>query len=248
MVAPKPLTVKRSFLVAATPAETLSSVPTNKNSWGRFFAIDSKEILLKPELFIYFDLEKQQFFNSQGNPYTHYTLDEAINSLPNMNGNIDERISYDWNSTRDCFANKTTVITKSTKDSEFSVFLENFLQWEKQFSILGKKVVDVKETSSCSVDITLIFYGGTTQKLELEHEWNNYILHQHYKNIAWKNCWLYANESWDFNKIKKIFSPYIGKYYECIPKIFLCTDPDTKCKKAYQVDWDELSYCEIIVE
>lgn len=220
-------------------------IPSEKNSWEEFLVIDNKEILLNPQLFIFYDKEKQEFCDKEGNKYKHYSLKKGIEVLSDQNGNADERLSYNWKKIRENMINDTVIIPTNVMQSEFSVFLENFLKWNAQFSILNKKVVDVKESSSGGADVILTFSGGTKQKLELEHKWNNYIAHEHYKNKAWKGCWLYANESWDFNKIKKIFAPYTSQYMECIPQIFLCTNPTTKNKEAYQVDWNDLSYKEL---
>ena len=81
----------------------------------------------------------------------------------------------------------------------------------------------------------------------MEHKWNNYILHQHYKSSAWKNAWLYAEEEWNFEKVKQVFSPYVSEYLDNIPKVFLCTDKNDGQKKAYEVNWADLTYREIEV-
>ena len=72
------------------------------------------------------------------------------------------------------------------------------------------------------------------------------MLHQHHKNSAWKNCWLYADEKFDFEKIKHIFLPLIDQYKENIPKVFLTVNEDNR-KEAYEVDWDKLEYKKIEV-
>ena len=223
-------------------------IPSYENPWENFYLIDSKEILKNTPLFLYYDKTKQEFSDSSGNIYRHYSLEEGLTKLSDFNGNVDNRFSYQWNSVREKLANNIVVTQEGIMQSEFSVFLENFLQWEKQFSLFGKKVVDIKESSSGGADVILKFAGGTTQKLELEHKWNNYITHGHYKNAAWKNCWLYANEPWDFIKIKKIFQPYLHLYSECIPKIFLCINPSTKNKEGYEVDWNKLTYNKVLVQ
>ena len=223
-------------------------IPSENNSWDKFYVIDNKEILLHPQLFIFFDKVNEKFYDRDGNVYPHYSIEVGINTLLDQNGHSDERLSYNWKTVRDDLSDNTVITPDNIMQSEFSVFLKNFLQWKEQFSILNKKVVSVMESSSGGADVILKFSGGTIQKLELEHKWNNYISHEHYKNIAWKDCWLYANEPWDFNKIKKIFIPYLSQYIDCIPQIFLCTNPITKDKEAYKVNWNKLSYKRINVD
>ena len=72
-------------------------------------------------------------------------------------------------------------------------------------------------------------------------------MHQHYKSSAWKNAWLYAEEEWDFEKVKQVFSPFVSEYIDNIPKVFLCTDKNDGQKKAYEVNWSDLTYKEIEV-
>ena len=62
---------------------------------------------------------------------------------------------------------------------------------------------------------------------------------------AWQDVWLYADEKWDFSKVAKIFSPHLSEHINRIPKVFLCTDPETGAKKAYEVNWDNLTFKEI---
>lgn len=216
-------------------------IPSHENAWESFYVIDSKEIFVHKPLFIYFNKTEQKFSDANGHIYTHYTLADGLKKLPDSTGNVDERMAYDWNNLRDNFVCDTSVEPTAVQQSEFSVFLKNFLHCNLKFSILGKTVVDVTESSSGGADVILKYSGGTTQKLELEHKWSSYIAHGHYKDMAWKDCWLYADEPWDFNIIKKIFSPYINKFGECIPKIFLCANPATKAKEAYEIDWQNLT-------
>lgn len=222
-------------------------VPSNDDIWSEFYVIDSKEILSKGPLLMYFDKETQKFYDVNGNIYPSYTLEESLNIVPDQNGNIQERLNYDWNKLRKSIVEDTVVERNVVEEDEFSVFLNDYLKWKKEFTIYGKKVVHLIVSSSGGADVILEFAGGTTQKLELEHKWYNYILHQHYKSSAWKNAWLYADEEWNFEKIKQVFSPYIPEYIDNVPKVFLCTDKNDDQKKAYEINWKDFTYEEIEV-
>lgn len=220
-------------------------VPTYENAWEEFYAIDSEEVLINAPLLLYFDKKNQKFYDKEGKVYPHLTLDEGLQILTDQNGNIEERLSYDWKKVKDKLINDVVVDRKKVEQEEFSLFLEKFLQWKKTFNIYGKKVVEITVSSSGGADVIIQFSGGTTQKIELEHKWNNYIIHQHYKSQAWKDTWLYADEKWDFEKIKRIFYPYVSNYRDTVPKVFLCVNEETKEKEAYEVDWDNLTYTKI---
>ena len=56
---------------------------------------------------------------------------------------------------------------------------------------------------------------------------------------------IYANEEFEFEKIRKIFGPYIEKYENNIPKVFLATHD--KKKKAFCIDWTSLTCTELKV-
>lgn len=222
-------------------------VPSGDDIWSEFYVIDSKEILSKGPLLMYFDKETKKFYDVNGNVYTSYTLEESLNIVSDQNGNIQERLNYDWNELRKNIVEDTAVERNVVEEDEFSVFLNDYLKWKKEFTIYGKRVVNLIVSSSGGADVILEFAGGTTQKLELEHKWNNYILHQHYKSPVWKNAWLYAEEEWDFEKVKQVFSPYLSEYIDNIPKVFLCTDKNDGQKKAYEVNWSDLTYKKIKV-
>lgn len=222
-------------------------VPSEDNIWSEFYVIDSKEILSKGPLLIYFDKETKKFYDVNVNVYPSYTLEESLDIVSDQNGNIQERLNYDWNKLRKSIVENTVVERNVIEQDEFSVFLNDYLRWNKEFTIYGKKVVNLIVSSSGGADVILEFSGGTTQNLELEHKWNNYILHQHYKSSAWKNAWLYAEEEWNFDKVKKVFLPYVSQYVDNIPKVFLCTDKNNEQKKAYEVNWSDLTFKEIEV-
>lgn len=222
-------------------------IPSKENAWEDFYVIDSKNILSNGPLLMYFDKKIKKFYDVNGNVYKAYCLNEGLDMLSDQSGNIEERLNYSWDILRQNIVEDIVIERKDVEQSEFSIFLKDFLKWKKEFVIYGKKVVDLIESSSGGADVIIEFSGGTTQKLELEHKWNNYILHQHYKSSAWKDAWLYAEEEWDFEKIKQVFCPYIENHLDNIPKVFLCTDKVNDQKKAYEVDWNNLSYKEIEV-
>lgn len=220
-------------------------IPNKESAWAEFYAIDSQEVLDKTPLLLKYNIAEKKFYDEQGNLYNNLSLDEAIKSLSDENGNIEARLSYNWSNIRAQIA--TDDIQPENRDiqeEEFSVFLNKFLNWKKEFTIYDKKVVQINVSSSGGADVILTFAGGTCQNLELEHKWNNYILHQHHKNSAWKNCWIYADEEFDFEKIKQIFIPLINHYRENIPTVFLTVDENGK-KVAYEVDWDKVEYKKI---
>lgn len=226
----------------------LFAIPSYDNYWEEFYVIDSKEILTKTPLFMCFDKKAKKFYDNKGNVYPYLTLDESLEKISGQNGNIEERLAYDWKTVRTQIADDSIVQKSETEQEEFLVFLKNFLDWKRTFFIYDKKVVDYEVSSSGGVDVTLKFSGGTTQKLELEHKWKNYILHNHYKDPVWKDAWLYADEKWDFDNIKKIFSPYLTEYGDNIPRVFLCANDTTKEKEAYEVDWKNLTYSKIDIK
>ncbi len=222
-------------------------IPSKENAWEEFYVIDSKNILSNGPLLMYFDKKTKRFYDVSGNVYESYCLNEGLDILSNQNGNIEERLKYNWDKLRQNIVEDTVVERNTVEQDEFSVFLNDYLKWKKEFVIYGKKVINLIVSSSGGADVIIEFSGGTTQKLELEHKWNNYILHQHHKSSAWKDAWLYAEEEWDFEKIKQVFVPYVENHLDNIPKVFLCTDKSTAKKKAYEVDWINSNYKEIEV-
>lgn len=220
-------------------------VPTFDNPWEDFYVIDSKEIFENTPLFIYFDRQTKKFYDNNNHVYTSYSLNEGLEILSAQNENIEERLNYNWKKTRENLISDYIERKSKVEQDEFAQFLKNFLHWQRNFSIYGKDVIDIDVSSSGGPDVTLTFSGGTTQKVELEHKWNNYILHKHYIDQAWQDVWLYADEKWDFSKVAKIFSPHLSEHIDRIPKVFLCPDPETGAKKAYEVNWDNLTFKEI---
>ena len=217
-------------------------IPSSKNYWSEFFVVDSKDLLKNTPLFMYYDKKEKKFYDNKNNVYSYYSLDEALELLPNKDGNIHERLEYDWQEVKEQLVNDYVERHTEVQEDEFSVFLKNFLNWKMSFSIYNKDVVDITVSSSGGPDVIITYSGGTTQKIELEHKWENYIRHRHYIYQAWKGVWLYADEKWDFDKVVQIFKPYLSKYIDNIPKVFLCANEQTGKKEAYEVDWDSLEY------
>ena len=220
-------------------------IPTYEDSWDEFYVIDSKEILTNTPLFMYYDKKAKKFYDNNNNIYSYYTLTDALDKVQNQNGNISERLSYDWQKVREQLVEDYIEKKSEVQKDEFSLFLENFLHWKKSFSIYQKDVVDITVSSSGGPDVIITYSGGTKQKIELEHKWENYIRHRHYTSQAWKDVWLFADEKWNFDKIVQIFSPYLSKYIDSIPKVFLCPNEQTGAKEAYEIDWNNFTYKEI---
>lgn len=223
----------------------LFAIPSSKNAFEEFYVMDAKEILENTPLFIYFDKKQKKFFDKEKNIYTHYTLEDGLKILSAQEGNITERLNYDWLKTKKQLASDKYVESKKIKKEEYSIFVEKFLKWKETFTIYNKDVKSITSISSGGPDVIIEFSGGTTKKIELEHLWNNYITHKHYISQAWKDVWLYADEPWDFEKIKKIFDKYTKEYSDTIPKVFLCTNEETKEKEGYEVDWETKTYKKI---
>ena len=220
-------------------------IPTYENSWSEFYAIDSKELLKNKPLFIYYNKKDKTFYDNYDNIYSYYTLGDALDKLSDIDENIEERLEYNWDIVKNSFVDAYSEIKTDIKEEEFAIFLRKFLNWKSTFSIYDKTVVEIFNTSSGGPDVILTYAGGTKQKVELEHKWENYIHHKHYSSLAWKDVWLYADDQWDFKKIVHIFKPYLSKYIDCIPKVFLCSNEETGAKEAYEIDWSTFTYKEI---
>lgn len=221
-------------------------IPSETNNWNEFYAIDAKELLTKPRLFLYFDTNKKEFTDKDGNIYPSVTLNDALLSFTNEYENISERIAYNPQEEINKFVTKSISVKTSKTITEELVFIRNFLNnsLDNLIFIKGKQAQKY-EIYKAGVDVVIEFQDGTKQTLELEHKWTNYILHGHQNSIAWKDAWIYANEPFDFAKIKTIFEPYKGLY---IPSVFLSSDPLTKTVKAYEVDWSGNTYVELPIE
>lgn len=217
-------------------------IPSDDDPWGEIYAVKSEELFDHKPLFLKLDSKSLECTDKDGNVYTLHTLKEAIKSFSGRDENIENRLSYNWDilKVQNC---ETEVQEREVQEDEFSIFLEKFLEWGKAFSIGDKEVVDIKVSSSGGPDVRLIFSGGTSQTLELEHNWNNYLDHGHYSNHAFSGCWIFAEENWDPKKIIKLFKDRKKEHGDRVPDIFLCIENGER--RAYRAHWDKESFEEI---
>lgn len=217
-------------------------IPTKKDSWSKIYAIKNEDLFKFKPILLRVNLKDNSVSDELGNNYNLHSLEDAVDSFSVGDENIKERLEHDWKKIklRDC---NHEVDFNKIKQDEFSLFLEKFLEWKKEFMIGDKKVVGITVSSSGGPDVILIFSGGTTQKLELEHNWKNYLDHGHYKDNSWLGSWIFAHEEWDKDKIIKLFKPFKKKHNDRIPNIFLCIDNGTR--KAYEINWDKNELKEI---
>jgi len=209
-------------------------LPTISNPWEEIYFIKNEELYKIKPLLLRIDLADRVCFDENGNRYSLYSLDTAINEFSTGDENIQERLNYNWKKLRDSRCKEESSL-KEPREDEFSVFLKKFLNWKKEFSVGDKKIVDVLVSSSSGPDVNLKLSGGTIQRLELEHSWKSYLDHGHYKDNAWSNSWLFSEEEFDKIKILKLFSGLNKIHHDRIPNIFLCLEGDKR--KAYMADW-----------
>ena len=215
---------------------------TNGKLWKKIYAIKNEDLYDRKPILLNVDIKSNKCTDKDGNIYKLYPFSEAIKEFSKENENIQNRLDYKWETLRDEYCEKE-VDYEVRKEDEFSNFLRLFLNWNRHFSIDNKEVVDVRNISSGGPDVELIFSGGTTQKLELEHNWVNYLDHKHQNNNAFKNVWIFAEEEFDFEKILKLYSQAKREQNDRIPNIFLCLDKGIR--KAYEIDWDNSKLKEI---
>ena len=128
-------------------------------------------------MYLMVSVDTKKCMDRSGNIYNLYSLEQAKNEFSDGNANINERLSYNWKDLINKECSDEIEIQKEVKQQETWIFIDKFLQWKKHFSIDGKDVVDYIVSSSGGCDVLLKYSGGTTQKLELEHDWKNYIDH-----------------------------------------------------------------------
>lgn len=217
-------------------------IPSDTDPWSKIYAIKNEDLIQNKPLILRIDVAGQTCSDLEGNNYTLYPLEEAMSTFSKQDENIDQRLVYDWKEVarENC---ESEIAEREIKEDEFSIFLEKFLKWGKSFSIDNKDVVDLKVSSSGGADVRLIFSGGTVQSIELEHEWHSYIDHGHPTNGAFANCWIFAEEEWDPQKILKLFSELKKEHHERIPDVFLCLEKGQR--KAYRVNWDKGTFEEV---
>lgn len=222
-------------------------VPNQDDYWGEFYVIDSKYLLQRAPLFLYFDTSRRVVYDKAGNTYPFESLSASLSHISDENGNSVKRLSYDPQKALErLVTRRVSASSTTTTETEESVFIKNFLSnsLNNKLFIKGKLTKEYK-IHRAGVDVTIDFVDGTTQPLELEHKWSNYVSHGHQNSIAWKDAWIYANEKFDFTKIKMIFGPYKGLY---IPSVFLSSNPSTGSKEAYEVDWNTDTFTKLLIE
>jgi hypothetical protein len=82
--------------------------------------------------------------------------------------------------------------------------------------------------------------------LELEHKWSNYIDHGHTTNHAFANCWIFAEEQWNADKVMKLFKDLKKEHNNRIPDVFLCLDNGER--KAFRANWEKETFEQINLE
>lgn len=218
-------------------------IPTKENSWGEIYAIKNEDLYPSKPLLLNVNLTTKQCSDADGNNYKLYSLSDSLKCFSKEHENIETRLDYVWKTLSLKYCEKETE-RKVLREDEFSNFLRLFLKWSKNFSIDGKDVADIKVISSGGPDVELTFSGGTKQKLELEHDWKNYIDHGHNTNNAFNNVWIFAEETLNEDKIIKTFSEQQLKNGARIPDVFLGLNEKGE-RKAYRVNWDNKSFEEL---
>lgn len=217
-------------------------IPTRDDSWHKIYAIKNEDLYTKKPLLLNYDLEKDICFDKAGNRYDLHTIDRALEEFSRGDDNIEQRLNYKWDELKRRGA-KTETEFKEVKEDEFSVFLDRFLNWQREFYVDNKKITNIKVSSSGGPDVILTFSGGTYQKLELEHEWKNYLDHGHHKDNAWAGVWLFASEEWEKGKVLKLFGPLKKLHHDRIPDVFFCIYQDER--KVYRARWDKMVFEEL---
>ncbi len=211
-------------------------LPTKKNPWEEIYAIKNEDLYSHKPLLLNVNLHKKTCEDKNGNTYKLYSLENALKEFSKGNDNIKNRLDYKWEELKEKYCEEG-VDYEVRKEDEFSNFLRLFLDWRRTFTIDGKDVIDVRVISSGGPDVELVFSGGTTQKLELEHLWSNYLDHGHHINSAFKNVWIFAEEKFDFQKILKIFGEAKKQNNNRIPDIFLCVEENSN-RRAFKINWE----------
>src|SRR3989344_6663768 len=220
----------------------LMATPSKDGPGGEIFAIKNEDLFKKKPLLLQINLTSKECTDKSGNLYELHSLQDAIEKFSTGDENITARLSYRWSELK----NRDAIIEidfGEKKEDEFSVFLNKFLNWQKKFQIDGKDVVDMNVSSSGGPDVTLVYSGGTTQKIELEHNWKNFLDHKHHLDNAWSDVWLFAEEKWDADIILKLFKGLKEINRNRIPDVFLCVDNDER--KVYKAIWDENRFEEV---
>ena len=224
-------------------------VPNASDGWGDQYAVSFEMLVKNRPLFLYFSTKTKQLYDERENDYPAISMEEAKSTFSSKDANVELRLNYDWEALKQEFwsMGQHEQENKEFQKDEYSVFVDMFLHWNKEFKIGDKTVVDIAVSSSGGPDVRLTFAGGTQQKLELEHSWKNYIDHKHHQSNAWENCWLWAEEEWDESKIIKLFTPHLEDNKSRIPTHFLSIDNQNKKRKLFIVDWDTKNITEVLL-
>lgn len=220
-------------------------IPAKDNSWDRIRTIRNEDLFQNKPLRIYIDLKKETCFDRDNNKYKLYNLKETVDIFSHGDANIEKRLEHNWGDLKHRECDKETDFRR-TKQGEFDAFLNNFLGWKQSFYIDGKRVDKIRNSASGGPDIILMYSGGTTQKLELEHKWKDYIDHKHYQDNAWSGSWLFADEEWDKDKIFILFKKLKLTHNKRIPDVFLCVHNGER--KVYRVNWNSGTSEEIVLK
>ena len=225
-------------------------IPNTQDGWGDQYAVSFEMLAENTPLFLYFNTATKQLYDEQENEYPVISMEKAKNSFSDRSANVELRLNYDWDNLKQEFwsAGQREQENKEFQKDEYSVFVDMFLQWNKQFQIEDKTVVDIAVSSSGGPDVRLTFAGGTEQKLELEHSWKNYIDHKHHQSNAWENCWLWAEEEWDESKVINLFTPHLRDNISRIPTHFLSIDKQDKKRKLFIVDWNIKNTTKVLLD
>ena len=218
----------------------LISIPSKDNSWAELYAIKFEDLIKNKPMYLMVSVDTKKCIDRMGNIYNLYSLEQAKKEFSDGNANINERLTYKWKDLINKESSDEVEIQKEVKQQETWVFIDKFLKFKKTFSIDGKDVVEYSMSSSGGCDVLLKYSGGTTQKLELEHDWKNYLDHGHHENNAWADAWLFAEQEWNPDHIIKLFKPLKAKHGNRIPGVFLCFERDQR--KAYKANWDDESF------
>ena len=221
-------------------------VPSRENSWEKIYAVKAEELFEEKPMFLQISLDLNICLDKKGNSYCLVSLEEALENFSDGNGNINNRLSYKWKELQKRECTNETDIQNDIKQQETWIFIDKFLQFKKDFSIDNKDVVSYSVSSSGGCDVLLKYSGGTTQKLELEHDWKNYLDHRHYENNAWLDAWLFAEQEWNSDLILKLFEPLKAKHGNRVPDVFLGFEKGQR--KAYRANWSEKKFEEVALK
>jgi hypothetical protein len=221
----------------------LISIPSKDNAWSELCAIKFEDLIKNKPMYLMVSVDTKKCIDRLGNIYSLYSLEQAKEEFSDGNANINERLTYKWRDLINRECSDEVEIQKEVKQQETWVFIDKFLKFKKTFSIDGKDVVEYSMSSSGGCDVLLKYSGGTAQKLELEHDWKNYLDHKHYENNAWSNAWLFAEEEWNPSLITRLFKPLKAQHGNRIPDVFLCFEKEQR--KAYKANWTDETFKEI---